>query len=205
MSQSYQLQQFDQDVKKVLAENTDFRSIIDGIKPYLGQLLTNKQLLPQEYRQPKGDKYAQYLLYKPEDESYSVIAFVWGPGQISPVHDHLIWGLVGIYEGAIVEKRYRQEDRGEGQEPRYELREVGEVTAKAGDISFVYPPNYDIHSVANPFEQTAIAIHVYGADVGERVRHIHDINTGEQRDVITKHDNATPIYKSFDGAEFDNA
>ena len=31
---------------------------------------------------------------------FSVVSFVWGPGQKTPVHDHRTWGLVGILRGA---------------------------------------------------------------------------------------------------------
>ncbi len=109
-----------------------------------------------------------------EDEAFSVIAFVWGPGQVAPVHDHLVWGLVGIYKGAVEEKRYRRVDHGEAAPRRYTLEEVGTVHATKGDISFVYPPDYDIHGVSNPHSEVAVTIHVYGADIGKQERHIHD-------------------------------
>lgn len=194
MSKSYPFEQLDRDVRLVLKRHAEHRAIIDGVKPLLQRLLANADLIPEAYLTPLAHKYAQYLLYKPEDEAFSVIAFIWGPGQVAPVHDHLVWGLVGLYRGAIVEKRYRREDRGEAAEPRYAIREVGEVTARAGDISFVYPPDHDIHGVANPFDETAITVHIYGTDIGKQARHIHDVATGSYRDIITRHDNAQPIY-----------
>ncbi|WNR43090.1 cysteine dioxygenase family protein [Paenibacillus roseipurpureus] len=194
MSEKALFHQLEKDIGAVLAEKHDDRSIIEGVKPLLQNLLENKHLLPKDLQVSLPGKYAQYLLYKPQNEAFSVIAFVWGPGQVAPVHDHLVWGLVGIYRGSVVEKRYRRVDHGEGAFPRYEVREVGEVTAKQGDISFVYPPDYDIHGVANPFDEVAITIHIYGTDIGKQPRHIHDVATGSSRDVITKHDNAEAVY-----------
>ncbi|WP_159884610.1 cysteine dioxygenase family protein [Paenibacillus puerhi] len=196
MSGNYEWKQLEQDIEAILQETEDYRTIIDRVKPLLKQLLQNESLIPAEYRTPRPDKYAQYLLYKPEDEAFSVIAFIWGPGQAAPVHDHLVWGLVGLYEGAVVEKRYRREDRGEAAEPRYAVREVGEAIARKGDISFVYPPDYDIHGVSNPFGEPAITLHIYGTDIGKQPRHIHDVATGSYRDVVTRHDNEEPIYGS---------
>ncbi|OZB95372.1 hypothetical protein [Paenibacillus sp. XY044] len=190
----YTFDQLDRDIHRVLEQHTEHRGIIEGVRPLLQRLLSNEHLIPETYRAPLADKYAQYLLYKPEDEAFSVIAFIWGPGQVAPVHDHLVWGLVGLYRGSIVEKRYRREDHGETSQPRYSLREVAEVTAHAGDISFVYPPDYDIHGVANPFDELAITVHIYGTDIGKQERHIHDVATGSYRDVVTRHDNASPIY-----------
>ncbi|SDE28661.1 Predicted metal-dependent enzyme of the double-stranded beta helix superfamily [Paenibacillus sp. UNCCL117] len=200
MSHSYGFKQLERDIGVILQETSDHKAIIDKVKPLLEQLLQNKNLIPAPYRTPRPDKYAQYLLYKPDDEAFSVIAFVWGPGQVAPVHDHLVWGLVGLYEGAVVEKRYRREDRGQSAEPRYAIREVGEVTARRGDISYVYPPDHDIHGVSNPFGEPAITLHIYGADIGKQPRHIHDVATGNYRDIITRHDNEAPVYSSHTAA-----
>jgi predicted metal-dependent enzyme (double-stranded beta helix superfamily) len=194
MSGNKPFHQLEADLSIILAKTKDYRTIIDLVRPHLQELLTNEQLLPEGLEVPLPNKYAQYLLYKPENESFSVIAFIWGAGQVAPVHDHLVWGLVGVYRGSVVEKRYRREDHGVSAEPRYTIREVGEVIATKGDISYVYPPDYDIHGVANPFEEAAITIHIYGTDIGKQPRHIHDVTSGNSRDVITKHDNSTPIY-----------
>jgi predicted metal-dependent enzyme (double-stranded beta helix superfamily) len=194
MSEFYSLKELEADIGTVLEQSSDYRTIIDGVRPFLQRLLTNEELIPAGYKNPLPNKYAQYLLYKPDSEAFSVIAFIWGPGQVAPVHDHLVWGLVGLYQGAIVEKRYRREDHGESADPRYSIREVSEVTARKGDISFVYPPDYDIHGVSNPFDEIAITVHVYGTDIGKQPRHIHDVATGNYRDVVTRHDNETAIF-----------
>ncbi|OUM86826.1 MAG: hypothetical protein BAA01_15455 [Bacillus thermozeamaize] len=185
--------EFDQSLREVLRNATEDKERIEGVRPLLQKLLSVPGLLPPAYRRPHADKYAQYLLYKPEDEAFSVIAFVWGPGQQSPVHDHLVWGLVGMYEGAIVEKRFRRVDDG-SDASRAVLEEIETVTASVGDISFVYPRQADIHQVFNPFDEVAVSIHVYGTDIGKQKRHIYDLETGSIREVITRHDNTRAIY-----------
>ncbi|NHN29147.1 cysteine dioxygenase family protein [Paenibacillus agricola] len=194
MSNNYNWKELEYDVDAVLEQHQENRAIIDAVRPLLQRLLANDDLIPEAYQAPLPNKYAQYLLYKPENESFSVIAFIWGPGQTAPVHDHLVWGLVGLYRGSVIEKRYRREDHGRLADPRYSIREVSEVTAKQGDITFVYPPDYDIHGVSNPFAEQAITVHIYGTDIGKQERHIHDVETGKSRDVITRHDNESPIY-----------
>jgi predicted metal-dependent enzyme (double-stranded beta helix superfamily) len=194
MSKTYKWKQLENDVSTVLEHNQDNRAIIDAVRPLLQKLLANDDLIPEAYQVPLPNKYAQYLLYKPQNEAFSVIAFIWGPGQTAPVHDHLVWGLVGLYRGSVIEKRYRREDHGGLAEPRYSIHEVSEVTAKQGDITFVYPPDYDIHGVSNPYGELAITVHIYGTDIGKQERHIHDVQTGNSRDVITRHDNEAPIY-----------
>lgn len=194
MSSVYDWKQLEQEIGSVLESNKDYRDIIEGVRPLLQKLLTHEELIPAAYQEPLPNKYAQYLLYKPDNEAFSVIAFIWGAGQTAPVHDHLVWGLVGLYRGSVIEKRFKREDHGVSAEPRYSIREVSEVKADKGDITFVYPPDYDIHGVSNPFDEIAITVHIYGTDIGKQERHIHDVQNGTYRDVVTKHDNPVPIY-----------
>ena len=132
-------------------------------------------------------------MYKPEDEAFSIVAFVWGPGQIAPIHDHLVWGLVGVYEGAIEETRYKKIDNDE-QDNGFHLEVVDTVIAKTHDISFVYPPNADIHGVRNPFDETAITIHIYGTDIGKQNRHSYQKEPYTINSIVTPHDNKAPVY-----------
>lgn len=188
-----QLIKFENSAREILKDATTEKEIVERIKLHFQTLLQTKDLLPAEYKQPNADKYSQFLLYKPEDEIFSIVGFVWGPGQTAPIHDHLVWGLVGIYEGAIEETRYLKVPDA-AYEKGYRLEKIGEVHANCNDISFVYPPNADIHSVRNPYEQPAITIHVYGTDIGKQKRHIYHYDTHATSDVITVHKNNSPIY-----------
>jgi putative ABC transport system permease protein len=54
-------------------------------------------LEPQHYRSsPIG--YSRNLIFDLPDESLSLYAIVWLPGQWTPVHDHGSWGVVGVLE-----------------------------------------------------------------------------------------------------------
>ena len=169
-------QSFEKTVRKVLKEAKLEKDIVHTLKPYFRSFIETKGLVPNHYKSPKQDKYRQFLLYKPEDEAFSIVAFVWGPGQIAPIHDHLVWGLVGVYEGAIEETRYKKIDNDEQ------------------DISFVYPPNADIHGVRNPFDETAITIHIYGTDIGKQNRHSYQKEPYTINSIVTPHDNKAPVY-----------
>lgn len=185
---------FEQGVRKVLAASSSEADIVAGVKPLLQTLLASQEILPPEWRRPRPDKYAQYLLYKPEDEAFSLIAFVWGPGQAAPIHDHLVWGVIGVFQGEIEETRYRLADR-VGAGDANSVEPVQTLRAVAGDISHVYPPSRDIHRVINPSESdVAITLHVYGADIGKLERHVYDPVTGDASKVITRHDNEQPVF-----------
>src|SRR5476649_2578168 len=65
----------------------------------LGKLVARDVWLPDEYAQPHPEHYQQYLLYADPLSRFSVVSFVWGPGQKTPVHDHRVWGLIGMLRG----------------------------------------------------------------------------------------------------------
>lgn len=187
-----QLQTFEKSVGNVLKEVKSEQEIVRLIKPHLQTLLQTEGLLPDSYQQPKQTKYSQYLLYQPKDQSFSVVAFVWGPGHVAPIHDHLTWGLVGIYEGALEETRYKKVIN---EQSGFTLKITDKVVASKNDISFVYPPNADIHSVRNPYTAPAISLHVYGKDIGKHQRHLYQDQTFSINPIVTSHDNEFAIYR----------
>ncbi|MDI3257905.1 MAG: cysteine dioxygenase family protein [Kyrpidia sp.] len=184
---------FEEEVRGVLAASHTGADIVEGVRPALRRLLASDEVLPVEWRKPLTHKYGQYLLYQPKDEAFSLIAFVWGPGQAAPIHDHLVWGVIGVFQGEIEETRYKLV--GPGDTEHAPLEPVETVSAAVGDISHVYPPSRDIHRVSNPSSSvTAITLHVYGADIGTRERHIYDPATGRPSTVVTRHDHDEAIF-----------
>ncbi len=62
--------------------------------------------LPEDCARPDPQRYQQYLLHVDSRQRFSVVSFVWGPGQITPVHDHRVWGLIGMLRGAEYSQPY---------------------------------------------------------------------------------------------------
>lgn len=135
----------------------------------LKELVGVDDWLPDRYAQPSTAGYRQYLLHADSQERFSVVSFVWGPGQKSPIHDHTVWGMVGILRGAEFEQSYaRTSDGGfviDGPPVRLEK---GEVTA-------VSPAIGDFHRVSNGLDdQPSTSIHVYGANIGAVRRSMYE-------------------------------
>jgi 3-mercaptopropionate dioxygenase len=84
------------------------------IEPLFGRLLADRTWLPEQYQEPAaesgmGGGIGQWLLFRAADRSLSLFSLVVPPGAMTPVHDHLAWGLVGLYRGNQDEEFYRPE------------------------------------------------------------------------------------------------
>src|SRR5580704_5387427 len=62
----------------------------------LRELVGVDDWLPARYAEAPATGYQQYLLHSDALERFSVVSFAWGPGQKSPIHDHTVWGIVGV-------------------------------------------------------------------------------------------------------------
>jgi 3-mercaptopropionate dioxygenase len=137
----------------------------------LKELVSVDDWLPARFSESSHTSYQQYLLHADSQERFSVVSFVWGPGQKSPIHDHTVWGIVGVLRGAELEQRYSRTSEGrfveEGKPSRLEQ---GEVTA-------VSPAIGDFHRVANALgDRPSTSIHVYGANIGAVRRSMYELD-----------------------------
>ena len=101
-------------VKTVLGGVGDVSEKLAAIRPHFGQLIKDPTWLPDEFRgMPKeggmGAGIANWLLYKDSEGALSFTALVLPSGAVTPVHDHLAWGLVGLYVGEQDEEVYETE------------------------------------------------------------------------------------------------
>src|SRR5919204_2635521 len=84
-----------------------------AIRPLFAELLADPAWLPAEYRESAlesgmGGGIGQWLLFRAADRSLSLFSLVVPSGSETPVHDHLAWGLVGLYQGAQDEEIYAE-------------------------------------------------------------------------------------------------
>ncbi|MEU2282495.1 cysteine dioxygenase family protein [Streptomyces sp. NPDC013178] len=135
-------------------------------------------LLTADQRVGCPERYTQHVLHAEADGSFSVVALVWLPGQHTPIHDHVSWCVTGVHRGTESERRYRLVPEGAAAR----LVAAEEVTNPSGSVCGFAPPG-DIHEVRNCGSDTAISIHIYGADVvrlGSSVRRVYARLDGER-------------------------
>lgn len=142
----------------------------------LRELVCHDDWLPDEYAQPDPDRYRQYLLHCDSAERFSVVSFVWGPGQRTPIHDHRVWGMVGVLRGAELVQPWSAADGGALVMPGAAHRLV------PGEVDIFGPDVGDVHSVANAYDdRVSVSIHVYGANIGAVERATYDENGSPKR------------------------
>jgi rhodanese-related sulfurtransferase/predicted metal-dependent enzyme (double-stranded beta helix superfamily) len=140
----------------------------DAARAPLAELVTHDDWLPARWAQPDPERYQQFLLYRDPAARFSVVSFVWGPGQATPVHDHTVWGLIGMLRGAEYSQPYRLDADGRA------VQDGAPVHLAPGQVEAVGPEIGDIHRVHNAHDdRVSISIHVYGADIGEVERWVY--------------------------------
>jgi hypothetical protein len=107
MTTLHRLKHFVQDMTRLAdAHHGDEPAMLARGRLLLSDLIAHDDWLPPSCATPDPDRYTQYLLHCDPLERFSVVSFVWGPGQRTPVHDHTVWGLVGMLRGAEAETRF---------------------------------------------------------------------------------------------------
>jgi 3-mercaptopropionate dioxygenase len=185
MSDIARLRSFITDTAKIVKTETRESAILAQLAPKLEALIAQDDWLPEAYAVTGGARYRQYLLYADPLDRFSVVSFVWGPSQGTPIHDHGVWGLIGVLRGAEVSIGY--ERRGDGS-----LQARPPERFSGGQIAMVSPESGDIHAIANGLaDASSISIHVYGANIGRVRRSVFDPDTGTAHDFISGYSNDT--------------
>jgi 3-mercaptopropionate dioxygenase len=169
---------FVDDVREAIALAGSPEEACAAIEPRFAQLLADPSWLPAGYQQPvpnsgMGGGIGQWLLCRDDDGSLSLFALVIPPDAETPVHDHLAWGLVGLYRGTQDEEIYSHDQR--------ELRVVERRSLEQGDFYSLIPPADDIHRVRTTSPEASVSIHLLTNDTGCVWRHAFDVSSGEAR------------------------
>ena len=166
------------DVEAVLAAASSPAEACAAIEPAFAALLADGDWLPTQFREPAtgsgmGGGIGQWLICRASDGSLSFFALVVPPGAETPVHDHLAWGLVGLYTGTQDEEVYVR--HGE------ELQCVERRPLVPGDFYALLQPDADIHRVRTTSPVTSVSLHLLTNDTGCVWRHAYDPESGDVR------------------------
>ena len=179
------LRNFVQDMTELVTHHPDNEeAALTTGRRLLSDLICHDDWLPDKFARPHPDSYRQYLLYCDPLERFSVVSFVWGSGHTTPIHDHTVWGLVGVMRGAERCEEYARSDASG------HVEKTGEHVVSPGEIDAVSPAIGDIHVVSNGLpDGVSVSIHVYGANIGAVRRHTFDIASAVPVDFVSGYAN----------------
>lgn len=157
-------------------------------KKLLEALMREDDWLPDQYAKPHPQYYQQYALHVDPKDRFSIVSFVWGPGQKTPIHNHTVWALIGMLRGGEKAENFKL---GAGGQPMISL---GTEQLSPGNVEGITPTTGDIHRVSNLFEdRVSISIHVYGGNIGRISRHVFDQQTGTMKRFISGYSNEAEV------------
>ena len=152
-------------IRTAVARHADWGETAQLVADQLRLHLPSPDVLTAEQRLGSPEAYRAHTLYVEPDGSFSIVALVWRPGQITRIHDHVTWCAFGVVQGVEHEELFDADGT-----------MLGRSENHVGDVSGFAPPG-DIHRVRNTADETALSIHVYGTDVtrvGSSARRYYD-------------------------------
>jgi predicted metal-dependent enzyme (double-stranded beta helix superfamily) len=185
------LSEFVDAAKREIDRLPDVADRVDAIAPLMQRLTRQApQFLGADHRRSDPANYRRNAIYMCPDDTLSLYALVWLPGQWTPVHDHGSWGVVGVVEGFLEERAYMC--------PHGEIRADSGIALKRGGVVLLNPgavtsfvPNPDhIHmtgvAIGRP---TSVSLHLYGRNMNSF--HMYDVSAGTRRRVDVGHHTTT--------------
>jgi predicted metal-dependent enzyme (double-stranded beta helix superfamily) len=163
------------DVRAAIAGAASPAEACAVIRPRFAALLADSDWLPQGFQEANPDSgmgggIGQWLLFRAANRSLTLFALVVPPGSATPIHDHLAWGLVGLYRGSQDEEIYAARDG--------RAEPVGRRALVTGDFYALLPPRDDIHRVRTTSPEASVSIHLLTNDTGCVWRHAYDERSG---------------------------
>jgi predicted metal-dependent enzyme (double-stranded beta helix superfamily) len=171
-------------VKEIVVAIPSVQERLASIKPHFSRMMADPEWLPEEFTRTceegaMGEGIANWLLYRDKEGALSLSALVLPPGVATPVHDHLAWGLVGLYVGEQDEEVYEPAGPIGPRDEQADLKLVASNHLEVGSFYELIPPSGDIHRVMTTGDEPSISLHLLGNDVGCVLRHRFEPETGE--------------------------
>ena len=151
-------------IEDVLDRRPSNRLIIREVSVATKKLCADDRWLEERHRVGSPDCYTRHLLHRDPENRFVVLALVWMPGQMTPIHDHSCWGVMGILQNSLEEVCYDRLD--DGKRPDFaELEQSRGTDVGRGSVAYLLPPYEEIHRIGNTSSRPTISLHVYGRDL----------------------------------------
>lgn len=184
------LDRFANELDRIVRANTNGTvngaAIVEEALPHFQELLSDMTWLEEKYVEAQPGKTSSFMLAKAPDNAWTIVSTAFWPDYSTGVHDHLVWGMVGVWKGEEYEERYHRVD--DRSRPGYaKMEKIGEATNMPGDISVLVPPEEDYHLIHNRLSVPSYSIHIYGGSLDGVLRNSYDLETGEIKEFRSKY------------------
>jgi 3-mercaptopropionate dioxygenase len=181
------LRRFVATTESILSEQTDVRDRLWHLRRPYAELLNDQTWLPAEFCQPNfnsamGGGIASWLLYRSEAKDLSLFSLVVPVGSVTPVHNHLAWGLVGLYQGEQEEEEFdvpADYDHHQSSAREIPIKLRARRILKRGEFYELVPPYNDVHRVRTISSVPSISLHLLANDTGCVIRQRFDPEKGQ--------------------------
>jgi predicted metal-dependent enzyme (double-stranded beta helix superfamily) len=154
----YRLYRFLTELEDILDTVTDDCLRIRAITPLVRKLLASSYWLQMEFTEPPTDPgWSVQFLYDEYEFPLTVQMVAWLPGHVSPIHNHVTWGIVAVVSGQEKNQFWRRSPISENPS---RIEYVGEKILLPGDIIGFTPDA--IHSVEPLGDEPVITFNLYG-------------------------------------------
>ncbi len=179
MSQTYSIEDYAADLRRIAAETSDEDEILSRVGPLALRFAADKSWLREKHYETDAEQgFGVHLLHEEPDHSLAVLALAWLPGRGTPPHDHGTWAVVAGVDGIERNVRYnRLDDRGRDDYAELEVRH--EFDAGPGEL--VCMKTGGIHEVTNETDRVTLSVHTYGRHINHTSRSQFDLETGEKK------------------------
>lgn len=171
------MERFIADVRTIVHDGGSEDVVTEKVAARLRSLLREPDILDPRHTRPKSHNYVMYPVWVEPDGSFCIGAGVWNVGQVTPIHDHGTWGVIGIYRGVEHEARFKPAVINGA----VRFRQIEERDIAERQVIVCCTSDDDIHRVSCGSDVPCVGIHVYGADLGAIQRHVYDPQTGDVR------------------------
>jgi 3-mercaptopropionate dioxygenase len=89
--------------RAAVSTRANWRETARIVADELERHLPSPDVLKAEQRVGDPDRSQSHLLHSEPGGSFSIVALVWRPRQMTPIHDHVTWCVYGVIQGTEYE------------------------------------------------------------------------------------------------------
>ena len=181
---TYGIAAFIADARRVMEVEGGIRDraqAVGHLEPLLKRALDGPGWTDPQYATIVDGGRPGFAYYKNEDGSLNIYGVLFRPEHPTPTHDHVTWGIIGVYSGQQRTTRYSRVD--DGATPGQCSVALEEDAVLTHGATYPLLPPHDIHRIEVLGTEDGLSIHVLGADLKRQRRRIFDVENGTCEEV----------------------